>query len=149
MSIAVGSLSSKDQRALEDLNLLPDDLNDDMLDADVFNSSAATPSLKTMSSANTSSSREMLAPSRTFRRGTAGGIPWFEEMVEGSHLGRLMRAKRGMGISDDNSTSFEWEISEWHSDGSIGIPQDDSEENGSGKRKREHQANVESRQKRA
>ncbi|RAK78384.1 uncharacterized protein BO72DRAFT_476675 [Aspergillus fijiensis CBS 313.89] len=54
--------------------------------------------------------------SRSYRQGTFGGIPWFEEMIEGSQLGRLMKTRRGVGVSDDHSTTVEWEISEWSSD---------------------------------
>ncbi|RAL16850.1 uncharacterized protein BO97DRAFT_402461 [Aspergillus homomorphus CBS 101889] len=54
--------------------------------------------------------------SRSYRQGTLGGIPWFEEMIEGSQLGRLMKMRRGVGVSDDQSTTVEWEISEWSSD---------------------------------
>lgn len=57
---------------------------------------------------------------RSYRHGAMSGIPWFEEMIEGSRLGRLMKARRGMGVSDDDSTQFQWEVSEWHDDGSGG-----------------------------
>lgn len=57
---------------------------------------------------------------RSYRHGTMSGIPWFEEMIEGSRLGRLMKGRRGMGVSDDDSTKFQWEVSEWHDDGSSG-----------------------------
>ncbi|KAJ5578584.1 Glutathione-dependent formaldehyde-activating enzyme/centromere protein V [Penicillium hispanicum] len=150
MSIAIGSLLSEDQRALEDLHLLPEDFDDEASHADI-STSALTPSLAKASSVIVPSFEETPDISRSFRRGTADGIPWFEEMVEGSRLGRLMRAKRGMGVSDDNSTSIEWEISEWHEDGTSGIAQEDSDSNShhTGKRKRGHQAEAASRQKRA
>ena len=149
MSIAIGTLSSEDQRALEDLNLLPVEFDDNTLDANIFHSSAVTPSFGTTSLAETSLSSMPESISRSFWRGTAGGIPWFEEMVEGSHLGRLMRAKRGLGVSGDNSTLFEWEISEWHNDETGRTVEEDSEGNGIGKRKRASQAPMESPQKRA
>ena len=57
---------------------------------------------------------------RSYRHGTMSGILWFEEMIEGSRLGRLMKGRRGMGVSDDDSTKFQWEVSEWHDDGSSG-----------------------------
>lgn len=49
----------------------------------------------------------------TYHSGTLAGVPWFEEMIEGSRLGRIMRSRRGMGASEDGSMAFEWEISEW------------------------------------
>lgn len=41
----------------------------------------------------------------------ARGIPWFEEMVEGSELGRIKR-RRGGETSVDGSTRIEWEVVE-------------------------------------
>lgn len=153
MSVAIGSLFGEDQRALEDLNLLPDDLDENEDEDDVeaeVSGSALAPSLDTSSVVVPS----FTGPgdiSRSFRHGKAGGIPWFEEMVEGSRLGRLMRARRGMGVSDDQSTSIEWEVSEWHDDGSGEfLRQEESESGGTstGKRKRDRQVDAESPQKR-
>lgn len=39
------------------------------------------------------------------------GVPWFEEMVEGSELGRIKR-RRGGKTSADGRTKYEWEIVE-------------------------------------
>lgn len=126
MSVAIGSLFGEDQRALEDLNLLPGDSDEEVSEvvpssSSVIASSGISPNI-----------------SRSFRRGTADGIPWFEEMVEGSRLGRLMRARRGMGMSEDQSTTIEWEVSEWHDDGTRAIQQEESDSSGrtTGKRKR-------------
>ncbi|KAJ5204857.1 uncharacterized protein N7498_005736 [Penicillium cinerascens] len=136
MNIAVGTLFSEDQRVLEDLDLLPENSDEEELEAEP-SSSALAPALDTSSSVIVPSFGNSPDVTRSFRRGTARGIPWFEEMVEGSRLGRLMRGRRGMAVSDDQSTSFEWEISEWHDDGSGSI-QDDSDSNShpTGKRKR-------------
>lgn len=155
MSVAIGSLLGEDQHALEDLNLLPEDFDEDVQQAGISSSSTdLAPSREATSSSS------VIVPSfsdspditRTFRSGELEGIPWFEEMVEGSRLGRLMRSKRGKGVSADNSTSFEWEISEWHDDGTRGITQEksdsDSNDRTFGKRKRGRQADSESRQKR-
>lgn len=153
MSIAIGSLLGEDQHALEDLDLLPEDFDEDAQHADISISSAS--SALTPSQAETSvivpSFSDSPAISRSFRHGKIDGIPWFEEMVEGSRLGRLMRAKRGKGVSDDNSTSFEWEISEWHDDGTHFIAQEDSDSSDKaiGKRKRETQGDAQPRSKRA
>ena len=50
------------------------------------------------------------------------GSPWFEEMIEGSRMGRLKR-RRGGEISSDGSTRVEWEVTEFDSgepdDGSV------------------------------
>ena len=42
------------------------------------------------------------------------GQPWFEEMLEGSELGRLRRRRGGM-TSKDGSSQVEWEIMEFES----------------------------------
>ena len=39
------------------------------------------------------------------------GVPWFEEMVEGSELGRIRR-RRGGHTSRDGGTTYEWEVVE-------------------------------------
>jgi hypothetical protein len=146
MSIAVGSLSSDDQRALEELDLLPEDSDEEESEAEP-SSSALAPAMDTSSSVIVPSFGLPTDISRSFRRGMAHGIPWFEEMVEGSRLGRVMRARRGMGVSDDQSTSFEWEISEWHDDGTGGA-QDDSDNGHTGKRKRGQQVEAKPKSKR-
>lgn len=38
-------------------------------------------------------------------------MPWFEEMVEGSELGRVKR-RRGGETSSDGKTTVEWEVVE-------------------------------------
>ncbi|KAJ6160491.1 hypothetical protein N7470_003887 [Penicillium chermesinum] len=136
LSISVGSLLGDHQRALEDLNLLPGDSDED--DTPVAtDSSSLTPSLGS-SSIIVPSREEAPALSRNIRSGTLNGIPWFEEMVEGSRLGRVMKSKRGKGVSKDNTTSFEWEISEWYDDGTPSIRPEDSESGSksTGKRRR-------------
>ena len=42
------------------------------------------------------------------------GSPWFEEMIEGSRMGRLKR-RRGGQISADGNTKVEWEVTEFDS----------------------------------
>lgn len=137
MSVAIGSLFAEDQRALENLNLLPGDSDEEVTEVVPSFSSVIAPTLEPSSSVVASSGNSPNI-SRSFWRGTAAGIPWFEEMVEGSRLGRLMRARRGMGVSEDQSTTIEWEVSEWHDDGTRAIQQEDSDSSGraTGKRKR-------------
>lgn len=55
------------------------------------------------------------------------GAPWFEEMVEGSHLGRIKR-RRGGQSSADGRSRVEWEVVEVTTD-----PEDGGR--GTGKRK--------------
>ncbi|KAF3398040.1 hypothetical protein F1880_006111 [Penicillium rolfsii] len=139
ISVAVGTLSREHQRALEDLDLLPEVTGEEKSVTGLARSSAAASGADIRPSAIVVPALRETDISRTFYQGTAGGIPWFEEMVEGSRLGLLMRQRRGMGVSHDKSTSIEWEISEWRDDGSGELLQDSDDSNGQakGKRKRE------------
>ncbi|KAF9887049.1 hypothetical protein FE257_010543 [Aspergillus nanangensis] len=148
MSVTVGSLNGDDQRILEDLALLPETSDEEETDKDevlqeVESSNTPTQEVRTSSATVTlpSSGREM-GVSRSYREGNMGGIPWFEEMIEGSRLGRLMKTRRGVGVSDDQSTTIEWEVSELTNDGSE-TTRSASSIHGPGKRKRTRQAEVE------
>lgn len=148
MSVTIGSLLVDDQRALEDLRLLPRDVDDEDSHAGISTLSDLAPAEETASSSVIiPPSNDSADISRSLQHGRTGGIPWFEEMVEGSRLGRLMRARRGMGVSDDRSTSIQWEFSEWHDDGTGtgGFLQQDSDSGGHfrGNRKRVNQADAE------
>lgn len=118
MSVAIGSLSRDHQQVLEDLGLLPDELGE--LDEDTA-AAAAVGEQPSQPREVRPSSSSMIVPRledtatqlRSVRSGKVAGIPWFEEIVDGSRLGRLLRTRRGFGVSDDQSTTVEWEISEW------------------------------------
>ncbi|MCJ1281060.1 hypothetical protein MMC26_000378 [Xylographa opegraphella] len=60
------------------------------------------------------------------------GQPWFEEIIEGSELGRLTR-RRGGETSLDGKTRVEWEIVEFNNDDGT-----DFSEGGIGTAKRKH-----------
>lgn len=109
MSVSVGSLRGEGQRLLEDLNLLPEDVDEEALDAQAGITRRNPP----LSAPVMSPAANVSDLSRSYNYGTVGGIPWFEEMIEGSRLGRLMRSRRGVGRSDDQSTTIQWEITEW------------------------------------
>jgi hypothetical protein len=84
------------------------------------------------------------ALTRSYRRGTTLGIPWFEEMIEGSRLGRIMKTRCGVGVSDDSSTTIEWEVTEWMDEDPSGETQAASEDARSAvKRKRGHYVDTE------
>ena len=171
MSVTIGSLYGEDQRMLEDLDLLPgssEDEDDDddeeeepeseRVDDEVPASRDPVPTVAPSTSSvvvPTLGSEPLLT--RSTRHGTTSGIPWFEEMIEGSRLGRVMKGRRGVGISDDDSTKIQWEVSEWHDDGTGGaVRQMQSSSSSysrgsSGKRKRGSRAELgegSSRQKR-
>ncbi|KGO74063.1 Glutathione-dependent formaldehyde-activating enzyme/centromere protein V [Penicillium italicum] len=156
VSVTIGSLLVDDQHALDDLRLLPRDFEDEDSRAGVPTSSDLAPALETTSSSViVPPSNDSVDISRSLQHGRTGGIPWFEEMIEGSRLGRLMRARRGMGVSDDQSTSIQWEFSEWHDDGSGtgGFLQQDSDSGGRFRENRKRvsraDADIESPSKRA
>lgn len=150
MSVSIGSLSREHQRLLEDLDLLPEVIGEEKSGAGLAQSSAATPRSDIRPSSIVVPFLQESDITRSVRQGTLGGIPWFEEMVEGSRLGRLMRQRRGMGVSNDKSASIEWEISEWCDDDSGEATQESDDSNGQAtrKRKRGRQADVESPSKR-
>ncbi|KAL2818388.1 hypothetical protein BJX63DRAFT_73487 [Aspergillus granulosus] len=114
MSVAIGSLSGDDQRLLEDLDLLPQwERSGGSTPEDGYITTAAQ-DLESLSSAHVVPPGKFGSSfSQAHRHRTTGGIPWFEEMIEGSRLGRLMKIRRGVGVSDDLSTTVEWEVSEW------------------------------------
>lgn len=153
MSVTLGSLRSDDLRLLEDLDLLPPDIAEDAIQVPAESKAASTTTTGDVASSfdpafATSVSR--IAPSstetsvqgsaqpslvRSHRHGTQSGIPWFEEMIEGSHLGRVMKSRHGFAASDDKSSSVEWEISEWTDGGTEEYIRPTSTLTGSGKRK--------------
>lgn len=106
ISIAIGSLSGPDQRRLEDLDLLPSEESEEGLETD-------TPLTVPVTRSST------LPTTTTWRSGSLEGIPWFEEMIDGSRLGHTVRSRRGMGggSGPGSSTRIEWEVSEWQDDG--------------------------------
>ncbi|KAG0158468.1 hypothetical protein PDIDSM_5983 [Penicillium digitatum] len=156
VSSVATALLVDDQRALDDLGLLPRDFDEETPPAGIFTSSEIAPASETASSSAIAPlSKDFADISRSLQHGRTGGIPWFEEMVEGSRLGRLMRAQRGMGRSVEQSTSVQWEFSEWHDDGTGtgGFLQQDWDSSGhfrrNKKRVNQDDAQIESPPKRA
>ena len=59
------------------------------------------------------------------------GTPWFEEMIQGSQLGKIKR-RRGGGRSSDGRTVVEYEITEFESgDGETAISSSGKRKHGS------------------
>lgn len=111
ISVTVGSLSADDQAALEDLDLLPTDS-----DVEVSGSPSRTSPVVPVSPSSQQVTTRRPQPSVSHRSGTIGGIPWFEEMIEGSRLGQYGRRLQGRGGTADSSVQIEWEVSEWYGD---------------------------------
>lgn len=145
MSVTIGSLSGDDQRLLDYLGLLSED-EDGQVEAEGSRGDRSTDvPLRTTqaplspSSTIITSSGGTMGVSKTYRQGTVAGIPWFEEMIEGSRLGRMMKSRRGFGVNDDQSTTIQWEVSEWTHDRPEGAQSSSS----SAKRKRGQHTSVE------
>ncbi|KAH8699036.1 hypothetical protein BGW36DRAFT_294557 [Talaromyces proteolyticus] len=148
MSVALGSLFGDDLGLLEDLDLLPVDIAEEETRTDERAAQATPSSVPTAVSAPTAGPSTTIAsrPSpfvTSFRQGTLAGVPWFEEMIEGSRLGRIMRSRRGFGVNEDQSTTFEWEISEWQDDSDVERHAKNASSSSSGaKRKAENMSNI-------
>ncbi|RVX74915.1 hypothetical protein B0A52_01192 [Exophiala mesophila] len=109
LKVTLGSLLSEDLQALQDLDLLPEDLDDETLQprSQISESGSVLPTVN-----------EQLQ-TQTWKSGTTTGMSWFVEMIEGNRPGRAgvrQSTRRGHGVSADGSTSVEWEISEYTND---------------------------------
>ena len=101
----MGSLLGDDIRALEDLDLLPHDTE---LEDPVSGESDTKGTEKNTLARQSDGNME-----RTERHGQSGDVSWFEEMLDGSSLGRSQRRGRGHGVSADGTVHVEWEVSEY------------------------------------
>ena len=95
--VNIGSLKRDSMERLEDAGLLPSVWTEDK-------GTTQTATGATQMVANLNQGREV--------RGT----PWFEEMIQGSELGKIKR-RRGGETSSDGHTRVEWEITEFESNG--------------------------------
>ena len=118
----MGSLHGDDIRALEDLDLLPRDIDQE-------DTASGEPEARATEE-NTLARQSDGNMQRTERRGQSGDVSWFEEMLDGSSLGRSQRRRRGHGVSADGTVHVEWEVSEYR-DGDL----DSDSGTGRGKRK--------------
>lgn len=113
MNITLGSLRTKDILALEDLDLLPEN-------ADSREFVIPTSETKEGVTTDADVAESAIIPKendggvRTSRSGMSGGISWFEDMIEGSKLGRHSKRRKGQGTSADGTTTVSWEISEYY-----------------------------------
>ncbi|KEF62109.1 uncharacterized protein A1O9_00081 [Exophiala aquamarina CBS 119918] len=119
LSVTLGSLLTEDLRALQELDLLPGDIDSEALEWHPSqqqrrdtSSSSAVPTHRPQEP-----QEESAAVTQGQRNGKTGGLSWFEELLEGSRLGRRHKTRRGHGIGADGSTIVEWEVSEDFDDG--------------------------------
>jgi hypothetical protein len=108
LSVTLGSLLSEDIHALQELDLLPEDATPEELGATTDPRSGALGSSEVTSTTSNES-----AVQRSSRSGRLGDLDWFEEMINGSQLGRTQKTRRGMGVSADGTTQVSWEVSEY------------------------------------
>ncbi|MCJ1355322.1 MAG: hypothetical protein MMC33_005313 [Icmadophila ericetorum] len=94
----------------------------------VLNEAGVLPKVETVDTRTTSKEGHINLGELQGRRETRGQ-PWFEEMIEGSELGRLRR-RRGGQTSADGRTKVEWEVNDYSMD-EVG----DASGSGNGKRK--------------
>ena len=104
LSVALGSLLRPDLEALEELGLLPEEVA-------TSTHTAQSSSLTEIPPSQDAIRRQLRTP------GSTGGLDWFEELIDGSRLGRIARTKRGQGTSRDGNVHIEWEVSEYFDDG--------------------------------
>lgn len=116
MNITLGSLRRRDILALEDLDLLPDNIE---LGGSAASGSAddrvVTQDAPFAEQPTTPASDDGLV--RSSRSGNSGGISWFEDMIEGSQLGRHSKSRQGHGTSADGTNTISWEVSEYYEGG--------------------------------
>ncbi|RMD39341.1 hypothetical protein DV735_g5779, partial [Chaetothyriales sp. CBS 134920] len=53
---------------------------------------------------------------------TGESVNWYEELIQGSRLGRTLQTRRGVATTADRSTSVQWEVSEWAEGGEDTAP---------------------------
>jgi len=113
MNITLGSLRDRDLRALEDLDLLPRDVDEEQESRyQAEQPRRAVSQTPTPDDSVATSSGNGLA--RISRIGSTGGISWFEDMIQGSQLGHYSKMRKGHGTSADGTTVVSWEVSEYY-----------------------------------
>ena len=118
MNITIGSLTARDLLALEDLDLLPEDVDLASTTAQgVVRPTRESEAAASLSDRAVASFPAGEAPLSSSRSGNTGGISWFENMIEGSQLGQHSKRRHGHGVSADGSTTVSWEVSEYYDEG--------------------------------
>ena len=117
MNITLGSLLSEELHTLQDLDILPEDADlQSTDDAQRLTMSGALTQGDSSAEEAPARQQENQPLTRTQQSGRTGGVSWFEEMLDGSRLGRTQNTRRGVGVSNDGSTRVEWEVSEYYDD---------------------------------
>jgi hypothetical protein len=109
ISLTLGSLSRGDLEDLEDLGLLPPTPKEAVREPNTTGTNeeqSGQPEPKVLQ-------RTDVGVQDVIR---ADSVPWFESMIQGSHLGQIKRS-RGSRHTGDRRLRVEWEIVEWTDDG--------------------------------
>ena len=109
LSITVGSLLGDDVRALQDLDLLPEDVEPQ----DVAATTDGSNDNRVVAITQLPQGQEQAVTKGSQRLGRLGDLDWFEEMIDGSRLGRTQKTRRGMGTNANGTTTVQWEVSEY------------------------------------
>jgi hypothetical protein len=113
IQLALGSLFPEDLADLEELGLLPDiESNGEEVELE-----AKPKDQDTKMHSGDEEDRE----GRLVLRQTVGGLPWLDDLTEGSRLGTL-RATKGSHTNRSGTTRVEWEIVEWTEDDAPDTP---------------------------
>lgn len=104
--MTLGSLLGEDIRALEELDLLPEGEEEEGPEEE-------SPDLHQGHAVVPVNGQQDHTIATSTRYGRHGGLDWFEEMIHGSRLGRTHKTRRGVGVSQDGSSTVQWEISEY------------------------------------
>lgn len=119
MNITLGSLRTRDLRALEDLDLLPEDM--ELEESDEVDANEMQPT-RDLDETSRPAEQSVMPTAQggdyltTSRSGTTGGISWFEDMIQGSQLGYHSKKRKGQGTSADGTTTILWEVTEYYGD---------------------------------
>lgn len=129
--LTLGSLLQEDLHDLEELGLIPDDADSDEQSTQDVDAGHAV-----------DDEHEEPAESTIKRLRPSFGVPWFEDLVQDTRLGRLRR-KHGGGRSQDGRVQVEWEIIEYTDHGNDGVEDVDMPTASAGKRKLDEREDAE------
>lgn len=101
---------------MHELDLLPEEVDAQELVVPSTHTDGPAPDEEESRVATTerpSNASSAAAMHRSTRSGRLGDLDWFEELIDGSRLGRTQKTRRGAGLSADGTTQVSWEISEY------------------------------------
>jgi hypothetical protein len=112
INLTLGSLMQEDLADLEDMGLLPDDSTEEE-EGEAGEEEEAAEVEEDSRAAGPASTTGSASLSTALR--ASYSVPWFEELVEGTRLGRLTRS-HGIKRTQDGKVKIEWEVVEFNGD---------------------------------